>query len=340
MKPSAVSSESEVPGVASADAVRAEAALAWSADIVRPALRRAVERLDPQLRDPALHHLDGGGKGVRGALALTGATAAGGAVVDAVLGAVGVELIHNYSLIHDDIIDNDSERRHRPTVWAAFGTGRAIVVGDALANLAVQLLLEQPSAPRVRAAALLAEATAAMIRGQADDMAFEGRESVTVEECAAMENGKTAALLSCAAAIGAVMVNAPEPTVAALSSFGRHLGMAFQAVDDVLGIWGEAGKTGKPVGSDLVAHKKSLPVVIACARSNGELATLLASELHGNALDRAADLVAATGARDEVLAFADRHLAEALDALGSVSLLAGPADQLAAIARFVTERDR
>ena len=322
------------------DAASAEDALVRVGALVRPAIHRAVERLEPELREPALHHLAGGGKGVRAALAVIGAAASGGTEHDGVVGAVAVELVHNYSLVHDDIIDNDEERRHRPTVWAAFGIGRAIVVGDALANLANQLLLEDPTPRRVRATQLLADATAEMIRGQSDDMAFERRDAVSAEECLKMEEGKTGALLSCASAIGGVLAGADDATIKALAAFGLRLGMAFQAVDDVLGIWGEPTKTGKPVGSDLLAHKKSLPVVMARANGGAELDALLATELSEADVLEAAHRIEETGARREVMAIADRALSEALEALESVPLVPAYRDELIAIARFVTERDR
>jgi len=318
----------------------AEDALERVGALVRPATHRSLERLEPELREPALHHLAGGGKGVRAALAVIGAAASGGTEHDGVVGAVAVELVHNYSLVHDDIIDNDEERRHRPTVWAAFGIGRAIVVGDALANLANQLLLEDPTPRRVRATQLLADATAEMIRGQADDMAFERRDAVGADECLKMEEGKTGALLSCASAIGGVLAGADDATIKALAAFGLRLGMAFQAVDDVLGIWGEPTKTGKPVGSDLLAHKKSLPVVIARANGGAELDALLATELSEADVLEAARRIEETGARREVMAIADRALSEALAALESVPLVPAYRDELIAIARFVTERDR
>jgi geranylgeranyl diphosphate synthase type I len=321
-------------------AASATDALARTGALVGPALVEAVGRLEPELREPALHHLAGGGKGVRAALALIGAAASGGTEHDGVLGAVAVELVHNYSLVHDDIIDNDEERRHRPSVWAAFGTGRAIVLGDALANLATQLLLEDPTPNRVRATQLLGDATSAMISGQADDMAFERRDVVSAEECLKMEEGKTGALLACASAIGGILAGADDATIKALGSFGLRLGMAFQAVDDVLGIWGEPAKTGKPVGSDLLAHKKSLPVVIARAIGGADLDSLLASDLSEADVVEAARLIEETGARREVMAIADRALSEALEALESVHLVPGYRDELASIARFVTERDR
>ena len=241
----------------------ASASLTCAAQMVAPALDAAVARLSPSLQEPVHHHLAGGGKRVRAALSLLSASAAGATEETGVVGAVAIELIHNFSLIHDDIIDGDTERRHRATVWSEFGIGKAIIAGDALATLAVQVMLEHPTAERVRAAVCLVEATQVMIAGQGDDMAFESRPSVSVAECLDMERGKTSALLACAVSLGAILAGAPDATVAALAEFGSHVGTAFQAVDDLLGISGEPARTGKPVGSDLVQHKKTLPVSIA-----------------------------------------------------------------------------
>lgn len=319
------------------------AALARAAELIAPALGAAVARLDPTLQGPVQHHLDGGGKRVRAALVLVAAAAAGAPEEVGVPGAVAVELVHNYSLLHDDIIDGDHERRHRPTVWVEYGVGPAIVAGDALAGLALQVLLEEPTPERVRAAARLAEANQDMIAGQASDMAFERRSTVTVAECLAMEEGKTGALVACATALGALLAGAPAATVGALEAYGAHLGIAFQAVDDLLGIWGEPALTGKPVGSDLLAGKKTLPVAVAMAAGGGdaeELQALLAGEMAEADVARATRLVERCGARDEVVALADRHLAQALDALASVELAEGPRAELVAIAHYVTARDR
>jgi geranylgeranyl diphosphate synthase, type I len=319
------------------------AALARATLLVAPALDDAVGRLSPSLRAPVHHHLAGGGKRVRAALSLLSAAAAGANEETGVLGAVAIELVHNFSLIHDDIIDGDTERRHRSTVWSEYGIGQAIIAGDALATLALQVLLDEPTAERVAAARCLVEATQVMIAGQADDMAFESRSSVTVEECLDMERGKTSALLACAVSLGAILAGAPEATVTALADFGSHVGTAFQAIDDLLGIWGEPAHTGKPVGSDLAQHKKTLPVSIALVRAGKslpELQSLLEGDLQPPEMERARTLLEACGARDETVALADKHLDLALAALERVPLVPGPKRELVAIARFVTERDR
>ena len=185
-------------------------------------------------------------------------------------GGVAVELVHNFSLLHDDLMDGDVERRHRPTVWTLWGPSAALIAGDALSTLAIDVLLRTPNPAAPAAAAALVEATSEMIAGQADDLAFEARRSVSVEECMGMSTAKTGALLGCAASIGAILAGAPPTTVQALRDFGRHLGVAFQAVDDLLGIWGDPATTGKPIGNDIRQRKKSMPLVAALAAGDDE----------------------------------------------------------------------
>lgn len=318
-------------------------ALERAAHVVQPALDRALERLSPEVRVPVAHHLATGGKRVRAALVLVTAAAAGAPESVGVPGAVAIELVHNFSLLHDDIIDGDTHRRHRSTVWAEFGVGRAIIAGDALAALATQVLLDESTPARVRAAALLASATQEMIAGQADDMAFETRRTVTLEEALAMASAKTGALLSCAAALGAVLADAPVPVIEALADFGRHLGVAFQAIDDVLGIWGDPARTGKPIGTDLIQHKKTLPVAIALSHAEGmggRLEALLQAELNESDGREAARLIEECEARTDVLDLAATEFDAALGALERVELVAAPKAELLQIAHFVTERDR
>jgi geranylgeranyl diphosphate synthase type I len=325
------------------NALLASECLAQAKAQVAPALEAAVGRICPQLRPAVGEHLAGGGKFVRAGLVLTAAAAAGAERGSGLVGGVAIELVHNFSLVHDDIIDRDLERRHRPTLWAEHGVGHAIIAGDALVTLAFQILLEEPTPERVRAAARLAEATQAMIAGQAEDMASELRDSLSVEECLHMEAGKTGALLACSAALGAILAGASSATVEALSEFGRHLGIAFQAIDDVLGIWGEPSVTGKPVGNDLRQHKKTLPIALALARVDdlpSGLVRLLQRDLSEAEVDKATRLLEECGAREETMAIGEAQLSAALAALERVPLEIGPRSELAAIARYVTERDR
>jgi geranylgeranyl diphosphate synthase type I len=335
--------------------------LARARDAVEPAMVAAVDRLNPELRRVAAYHLGwcdehgspiagGGGKGVRPALAVLSAEAAGAEAPVGVAGAVAVELVHNFSLLHDDVIDGDRERRHRPTVWALHGVGPAVLVGDALVALAHQTLQSSDGAadgdaPAVFAAASaeLTDAVAAMISGQADDMAFESRTEITTVECLAMVAGKTGALMSCSAAIGAVLAGACGAVVDALRSYGAHLGVAFQAVDDLLGIWGDPARTGKPRGNDLATRKKSLPVVLALhapGPESNELRDLLTNgPLGGAAVARGAELVEHSGGRQATAALADRHLDAACAALEAADLVPTARAELVDLARFVVERE-
>jgi geranylgeranyl diphosphate synthase type I len=276
-------------------------------EVTQPMMRQAVARLAPSIRDVVCYHLgwtdaDGtpnevrGGKGIRPALAMLSAEAAWADASVGAPGGVAIELAHNFSLVHDDLMDGDRERRHRATVWALWGPGMAILAGDALSNLATEVLLSSANPAALAAAAALGEATSEMIAGQADDLAFERRQIVSVEECMAMSTAKTGALLGCAASIGAILAGAPPATVRALRDFGRHLGVSFQAVDDLLGIWGDPATTGKPAGNDIRQRKKSMPIVAALAAGDEE-AKELEALLFGAPHPRGASRPVASGAR-------------------------------------------
>lgn len=329
-------------------------AFARARDLVTPALREATGQLSEGIRRVVVYHLgwvdpDGqpsrgeGGKSVRPALAYVCAEAVGGEAASATPGAVAVELVHNFSLLHDDVMDEDTERRHRPTAWSLFGVGEAILAGDALLTLAHELLIDPPTAERLASAGALSEATAAMITGQAEDLAFEDRDEVSVEECLAMLDNKTAALIACACRVGAILGGGDAKTVRALGEFGRHLGLAYQAIDDVLGIWGKAEQTGKPEWSDLRQRKKSLPVA-AAMDAGGVPATTLRSLLAQETLSeadvaKAARCVEDNGGRDAALRVAGDQLAEAIMWLGKTQIPPAPRKDLEEIAGFITTRD-
>jgi geranylgeranyl diphosphate synthase type I len=323
-------------------------------ELVEPALRAAIDRLDGESRRLAAYHLgwvdadgrpaSGGGKAVRPALALLSAEAAGAPAITGLPGAVAVELVHNFSLLHDDLMDGDVERRHRRTVWAAYGAPAAILCGDAMLALASEVLLDAGTVEAVAAARLLGTATQQLIRGQFEDIEFEARRDVTVDECLGMAAGKTGSLLACSAAIGAVLAGADPPVVAALSSYGAELGLAFQLVDDLLGIWGDPKVTGKPAGSDLRGRKKSLPVAWAMTRGGpagrqlGDWLTTAGPDDDAD-IERAVRLVEVAGGRAWAVAEASRRLALGESALRSVWLEPGPAAELVALGRFVVTRE-
>ncbi|MGP3986106.1 polyprenyl synthetase family protein [Streptomyces sp. 3N207] len=327
-----------------------------------PVLRAAVERLASPMDTVAAYHFGwidaegrpsdaAGGKAVRPALALLSAEVTGGAPQTGIPGAVAVELVHNFSLLHDDLMDGDEQRRHRDTVWKVHGPAQAILVGDALFALAGEILLELGTAEAGRATRRLTLATRKLIDGQAQDISYEHRDLVTVEECLEMEGNKTGALLACAASIGAVLAGADDRTADALEAYGHHLGLAFQAVDDLLGIWGDPQATGKQTWSDLRQRKKSLPVAAALG-SPGPAAARLAKlmtedakksqaefeDFHEAEFAERAALIEEAGGREWTSQEAQRQHTTALAALDSVEMPVRVRDRFAALADFVVVR--
>ncbi|MDB4205906.1 polyprenyl synthetase family protein [bacterium] len=322
--------------------------------LVEPALRAAVDSLDENLRLPVTYHLGwtdqdgnpsdaGSGKGVRSALAMLGTEAVHGLPDAAISGGVAVELIHNFSLIHDDIMDNDRTRRHRATVWDVFGVGEGIVVGDAMHALAFEVLLDDDRTPHGAAATQrLVKATSAMIAGQAQDVALDRGDTATLDECIAMEANKTGALLAQSTAIGAVLGGGSDAQVGALEHFGMTLGIAFQAVDDVLGIWGDAAATGKPVGNDLREQKKSMPIAIAFDRGGtiGDAVRAAFTEpMNDQQIQSLAAQLESAGIRDQVQTIARDYLDQAIATLDTVELAPAAKAELIELANFIWERD-
>ncbi|MGW1892789.1 polyprenyl synthetase family protein [Streptomyces sp. NPDC002004] len=334
-------------------------------DLVRPALVEAVGRLHPWPAEMAAYSFGwcevggapaagAGGKGVRQALAVLGAEAAGAPGETGVAAAVAVELVHAFSLLHDDIMDGDALRRRRPAVWKAYGTGPAVLAGDAMFALAVDTLAAAPGSRGPAAVRHLAGALNDLVHGQADDLLFAARpwtgpQAVSPAEYRTMAEHKTGALLGSAAALGALLAGAPPETVAALDRAGRHLGVAFQVVDDLLGIWGDPEVTGKPVHGDLRQGKKTFPVLAALgapARGSAEpaarsLAALLTADGAGDeaSVRRAAALVEEAGGRTAAYEEAGRHLDAAhacVDAAGSAP---HAADELHGLLGYLARRE-
>ncbi|NBE52653.1 polyprenyl synthetase family protein [Streptomyces boluensis] len=330
--------------------------------LATPVLRAAVDRLAPPMDTVAAYHFGwidaegrpsagDGGKAVRPALALLSAEAAGAAPEVGIPGAVAVELVHNFSLLHDDLMDGDEQRRHRDTVWKVHGPAQAILVGDALFALANEVLLELDTVEAGRATRRLTTASRKLIDGQAQDISYEHRERVTVEECLEMEGNKTGALLACAVSIGAVLGGADEKTADTLERYGYHLGLAFQAVDDLLGIWGDPEATGKQTWSDLRQRKKSLPVVAALS-ADGEaaerLGELLAADAKASDFENFSEeefaaraaLIEEAGGREWTAQEARRQHTIAIEALNEVEMPDRVRAQLVALADFVVVRKR
>jgi geranylgeranyl diphosphate synthase type I len=202
---------------------------------------------------------DATGKRIRPLLVLLSAASCEADWQSALPAAAAVELVHNFSLVHDDIQDNSPKRRGRSTVWTKWGAPMAINVGDALFVISNQAMLEliktHPAHTVVRAASILQSACLDLTRGQFLDMSYEERTDLTIEDYWPMISGKTSALLSACTHIGALLGGADENTQEAYRLFGHHLGLAFQVQDDILGIWGDEALTGKSTASDLMEGK-------------------------------------------------------------------------------------
>ncbi|KAA5830701.1 polyprenyl synthetase family protein [Saccharopolyspora hirsuta] len=344
------------PATARADHELGVNAIRRARELTEPVLRELVDRLGPSLGGIGRYHFGwwaGGsgaaGKALRPTLAVLAAEAVGAEAVDAVPAAAAVELVHNFSLIHDDIIDNDELRRGQPAVWKEYGVPAAILIGDALHSEAFGVLLSSghPGAPA--AAMRLATAMREVVVGQVDDIRFTarpwtGEQAVSVAEYQAMAEAKTGALLAFSAAGGALLGGAEAAVADCFDRLGRHLGLAFQCTDDVLGIWGDPVRTGKPVFGDLREGKRTLPVIAALAAGGA------ASERLGVLVERgvrtdfelrlAAELVEEAGGREFAEQEAARHLAEVEDCLTSLAMPAETRGSFDALAQSLIGRSR
>lgn len=297
---------------------------------VEPLLRRKIDSLPVTVRRRAVHHFgwedpEGGtGKAVRPALVLATARALDADTGTALTVATAVELVHNFTLIHDDVHDQDAERHGRPALWTVCGTSEALLVGNALCALGLETLAGLKGVER------LARCVIDLCEGQSLDIAFERRTDVSLDECLRMSAGKTGVLLGCAGALTALNAGAGDDTVRAFDDFGVEIGIAFQIANDLLGIWGDERATGKPTGSDLARLKKTLPVIHALrsgTTAGDQLADLYAkgAELDADQARHAADLVRRTGAREwaeaEISTRVDRALAH-IEQTGSPELTA------------------
>ncbi|OQR60570.1 polyprenyl synthetase [Streptomyces maremycinicus] len=343
-------------GPGPADGRDAAVILERSRASVDPELRAAIDSLPGSMRRVALYHFgwehaDGtpaagnAGKAIRPALVLAAAAALGGpaARAAALPAAAAIELVHNFTLLHDDVMDRDTTRRHRPTAWTVFGDADAILAGDALHALALGLLAADPHPASSAAARRVAACVIELCAGQQADTALEkrGPTEITLDEVLVMAEAKTGALLGCACAVGGLYAGAAEEDVDALDAFGRQAGLAFQLIDDVIGLWGDPKHTGKPAGADLAARKKSLPVVAALTSGTaaaGELAGLYAAPYDPADLERTTLAVERAGGRAWAQEQAADRMARAMHELARAIPDPESAGGLLSLAEFVTRR--
>lgn len=283
------------------------------------------------------------GKRIRPLLCLLACQAAGGDWHAALPPAAAIELVHNFSLIHDDIEDNSPTRRGRPTVWKIWGLSQGINVGDGMLTLAhMAILRSQAQSPAAAPAAMdiLHRAVLSLCHGQYLDIHFEGRLDVTEELYLAMIGGKTASLLAASAQLGALLGESGAQAEH-YRQFGYELGLAYQMIDDLLGIWGEPAVTGKPAADDIVSRKMTLPVIHTLRSSplGEELAALYRQErLAAADVVLAVGILERSGAREYTRQLAAQHQSSSLRALDAAQPREPAAGALRELAQALTAR--
>ena len=242
---------------------------------IRRRTDRRLERVRPapgarRLREGCRYVLDGGGKRVRAVLVILSCESVGGKASRALDAAAAVEILHNFTLVHDDIMDNADARRGRPTVHRKWSVNDALLAGDTLLGAAYEALLETTGSAHRRLAGVLTQGLLDVCEGQSLDLEFEERTDVSVKEYFHMTGKKTGALIATATELGAIVGGGTPSRVAALRRFGLRLGRAFQVQDDLLDIAGDAHDFGKTIGGDILEGKKTYLLLRAAERAEGE----------------------------------------------------------------------
>jgi geranylgeranyl diphosphate synthase type I len=319
--------------------------------IVWPLLEERIRGLQPDLSRVCLHHLglsdadvdgdgDRGGKSKLVRATLVMAAAAGLGVPPQEMGAeaTAVELLHNSTLLHDDIIDDDHTRRGSPSAWAKFGVPLAILAGDAMQAAGLHMVLDGHD----RQAQSLAEAISQVLAGQAGEQTLRMSPGTAVAQFEQIAVLKTSALLEYCLTVAADRVSAPEATLAALRSAGRHLGIAWQAANDLEDIWGDPGVTGKPARGDLKRRNLTLPV-LAAMDGNGDAGARLRelwqlSENTPALLEEMAGLIEDAGGRRTAQQQSRHHLELARDDVDRAGLTAAGRNELRALFHLIVNR--
>ncbi len=288
------------------------------------------------------------GKSMRSTLCLFSCEALTNDFTRALPAAAALEIIHNFSLIHDDIQDQDLERRHQSTVWNIWGVPKALVAGNAMqsvGDLALLNLAQNGTHPEsvLKVSQLLTSSYLEMIEGQCLDLAFESRTKIATSEYLQMIAYKTGALIQSGLEIGALLATSNPGPVAAFSGFGRGLGRAFQIRDDFLGIWGDEATTGKATGNDIRRRKKSLPVVFALEQAGGsnldDLFTIYSQDdLSEDDVERVLEVLDDVGAQAYCQDLTEASAEAALDSLYAISLPAWVMDEAKGLVDFLARR--
>ncbi len=284
------------------------------------------------------------GKGLRSTLCLLACEALARDHRPALPAAAALDLLHNFTLAHDDVMDRDILRRGRASVWKIWGVDQAINVGDLLYARAFSALGDLAVPETVVAAhRLLADTCVTIVAGQSADIEFERRDDVSIDEYLEMISQKTAALIGTSLRLGALAAGAPSATGSGLAELGLAMGIAFQIRDDMLGAWGDPTITGKPVGQDLRRKKKTLPVLTlrraADAPGRARLAELFAAnEPADHQIESVLGLMERFGVREQVRGLADEHTARARTALSALPPPLPDRPEFAALIDYFTTR--
>ena len=315
-----------------------------NAKIVNKYLNSKLKGNPKKLYDAAGHLIVNGGKRLRPYMVIRSCQILGGKSSDAMISASAVEMVHNFTLVHDDIMDNDGMRHGVPTVHKKFGMPIAILAGDVLFSKAFQIISESKLSPKATAHLIsrLAKACVDVCEGQLLDIKMADEKKIpTQAEYITMIGKKTAALFDVSCAMGAICATNKPKDISNLSAFGRNLGIAFQITDDLIGVMGDPKITKKPVGNDLREGKKSLPILMAIKLANGNEKKIILkafgnSKISKSELNKAVEVIRSLGIEDKVrnqaLKYAEKSEKSLIKYSGSAK------EELTALLDFVVRR--
>ena len=298
------------------------------------------------LYEPITYTMDLGGKRLRPVLVLMACEAVGGDINRALTPAIGLEMFHNFTLLHDDVMDKADIRRGKPTVHVKWDDNTAILSGDAMLTMATQLIAQAPADVMPQVMDLYNRTAMEIYEGQQYDVDFETRNDVTVDEYIEMIRLKTSVLLGCACKMGALIGGADEATAQLFYKVGENLGLAFQLQDDMLDVWGDEATFGKAIGGDIMNNKKTFLLINAMQRATGDHKVELSLWLSTPNASRAVKVPAVTAIydalnlRDLSLDAINRYNDEAINALNKISISDEARSEFANFITRLVKRDK
>ena len=298
------------------------------------------------LYEPITYTMDLGGKRLRPVLVLMACDAVGGDINRAITPAIGLEMFHNFTLLHDDVMDKADIRRGKPTVHVKWDDNTAILSGDAMLTMATQLIAQSPADVMPQVMDLYNRTAMEIYEGQQYDVDFETRTDVTVDEYIEMIRLKTSVLLGCACKMGALIGGADEATARLFYKVGENLGLAFQLQDDMLDVWGDEATFGKAIGGDIMNNKKTFLLINAMQRATGDHKVELSLWLSTPNASRAVKVPAVTAIYDALnlrslsLDAINRYNDEALEALSKIAISDEARSEFANFITRLVKRDK